>query len=77
MNTPQVIFKVEDLTATVGTPTAGVSFVLGRAIRGKINNPDTVFNTWTAFTKEHGGIADGYAAEYVKRLFEEGGSLRF
>lgn len=77
MNTPQVRFKVEDLTASVGTPTEGVSFVLGKALRGKINNPDTIFNSWPAFVAEHGGIADGNSAAYVKRLFEGGGLMRF
>lgn len=77
MNTPQVKFKVEDLTASVGTPIEGVSFVLGKAIRGKINNPDTIFNSYPAFVKEHGGIADGNSAAYVKRLFEGGASMRF
>jgi hypothetical protein len=77
MNTPQVKFKVEDLTASVGTPIEGVSFVLGKAIRGKINNPDTIFNSYPAFIKEHGGIADGNSAAMVKRLFEGGGSMRF
>jgi hypothetical protein len=77
MNTPQVKFRVEDFTATVGTPTDGVSFVLGTAIRGKINNPDTIFNSWPSFVKEHGGMGDGNSARYVKRLFEAGGLMRF
>ena len=77
MNTPQVKFRVEDFTATVGTPTDGVSFVLGKAIRGRINTPDLVFNSWPAFLKEHGGIEDGNSAAYVKRLLESGGSMRF
>ena len=77
MNTPQVKFRVEDFTATVGTPTDGVSFVLGKAKRGKINNPDQVFNSWTAFVKEHGGIVDGNSASRVKRILDGGGSVRF
>lgn len=77
MNTPQVKFRVEDFTATVGTPTDGVSFVLGKAKRGKINNPDQVFNSWTAFVKEHGGIVDGNSATRVKRILDGGGAIRF
>lgn len=77
MDTPQVKFRIEDLTATVGTPTDGVSFVLGKALRGKINNPDTIFNSWQAFITEHGGIVDGNSAAYVKRIFDGGGLIRF
>jgi len=77
MNTPQVKFKVTDLTATVGKPTDGISFVLGKAKRGRINKPDIVFNTYNAFVKEHGGIEAGTSTELVKRIFDGGGLVRF
>lgn len=77
MNTPQVKFRVEDFTATVGTPTEGVSFVLGRARRGKINNPDQVFTSWESFLKEHGGVTDINSAAKIKRIFDGGGAIRF
>lgn len=77
-NAAQVNFNVTNLTQNIATPLQGVSFVLGRAIRGPFNEPTTTINTWPDFVRKYGGLmADSDAPLLVKRLLEKGGSIRF
>ena len=77
MDAPNVKFKVTDLTATVGKPTDGITFVMGRALRGAINDASRVFTTWPNFVKHHGSTSSDDSALMVRRLLEKGGKVRF
>lgn len=77
-NAAQVNFKVTNVTQTVGAPSQGINWVLGRSLRGAFAKPDKVFNSWADFVKHHGGLMTTSDAPLnCKRLLEKGGRIRF
>lgn len=78
MPAPKVNFNSANLTQTVPSQVTGINFVLGRSIRGPFNDPSVVINSWTSFVNIFGGLSSMSAApRLVKRLLEQGGSVRF
>ena len=77
MNTPNVNFKVTDLTEQVSTPTDGITFVVGKSLRGPINKPSDIISNWGQFVKLFGGLTPDSSTLPIKRLLEKGGLIRF
>lgn len=77
MNSPQVTFKVTDLTERVPSLTQGITFIMGTARRGPINSPEQVFTSWPAFVRVHGGLTNDLSTLMVKRILDKGGLVRF
>lgn len=78
MPAPKVNFNHTNLTQTVSSTVKGVNFVIGRSIRGPINDPSTIINSWTNFVNLFGGLTNTSPAPLLcKRLLEQGGSIRF
>jgi len=78
MPAAKVIFGTKNLTQTIASTVKGVNFVEGRTIRGPVGDPSIIFNSWPGFVKVHGGLTnDSDAPRLVKRILENGGSIRF
>jgi len=78
MPAAKVNFGTKNLTQTVPSTVKGVNFVEGRTIRGPVNDPSIIFNSWPNFVKVHGGLTnDTDTPRLVKRILENGGSIRF
>lgn len=77
-NASQVKFKTENFTQTVGLPLDGISFVLGKSVRGPFADPKDIINSWPKFVEIYGGLSDVSDAPLLaRRILEKGGSLRF
>jgi phage tail sheath protein FI len=78
MDAPNVKFRTVDLTQQVEKPANGITFVVGKAIKGPVNDPSTIINSWPQFVKLHGGLmSDDNTPLLVKRLLDKGGAIRF
>jgi hypothetical protein len=76
-NTPNVQYNEVDLTSSIPSPALGITLFIGSCKRGKIGNPDTIFTSWTAFRKAHGGLVSGNNFPLgVKRAIERGSAAR-
>lgn len=78
MPAAKINFDTKNLTQTVVSNVAGVNFVEGRSIRGPINDPSILINSWPSFVRLYGGLtSDSDAPMLCKRILENGGSIRF
>lgn len=77
MGTPQVNFKDYDFTDQPATPIDGITFVMGTAKRGPLNDPKDIISSWPRFVREYGGLTNNTDSLLVKRLLDKGGKIRF
>ncbi len=78
MSAPKVSFNTTNLTTPEISNLGGVNFVMGKSIRGGINSPDKIFNSWPAWAKEFGGLmVDSDAPRLCKKILQQGGAVRF
>lgn len=74
----RVKFSTEDFTQQVKSPNDGISFVLGRSVRGPFADPSDIINSWPSFVEIYGGLTDVSDAPLLaRRILEKGGSIRF
>ena len=76
-NTPRVTQNEIDLTFAPATPATGITTFIGEAKRGPINKPSTIFTSWEAYRRVHGGLIVGNMFPLlIKRALERGSAVR-
>lgn len=74
---PSVKFKVSDFTNNISNPVEGITYLMGKSLRGPFNKPDQVINSWPMFVRYFGGLTSDIDTLLVKRLLDKGGKIRF